>query len=479
MRCRAAVSRAYEILREHGVWVLWIKLLGEIGYRRVVLLERALDDRTPVPTSRLPVTVSLLRLEEVEEYAAFYPGADPREVCQRLKAGQRCFAVRHSGRLVSSGWVATGRVWIEYLRRHWDLAADEAYIYEAFTAPPYRNLRVGTARTVEMVRVLSGEGYRRILAVVWPENAASIRPMANSYFRPVGVMGYVKIGGWRRDFLKGDPEAPLAARAAHLYWDRVQRHLPEQPRYLDPFLANLKRHAYLELIEHWGGVPAHGRVLKTDLFEEATGTADAFATTLSDANPAVIGMDLSPAAVARARSRNGTRLGYIACDARHLPFVASTFALVVSPSTLDHFPSSGDLHRSLCEIARVLAPGGRLIITLDNRQNVGDPLLRLAIRLRRVPFYIGRSYTVRQLRQELEAAGFIVEDTTAIVHHPRMMAVAAVALTDRLGWPPLVRGVQRALTAAQRFNSSRWRYYTGCFVAAKAVLPKMPDGGVD
>ena len=103
-----------------------------------------------------------------------------------------------------------------------------------------------------------------------------------------------------------------------------------------------------------------------------------------------------------------------------------------------------------------------------------DPLLRLAIRLRRVPFYIGRSYTVRELRNELEAAGFAVEDTSAIVHHPRMMAVAAVAIATRLGWPPLIRGVQRALTTAQRFNTSRWRYYTGCFVAAKAV-PRTPS----
>jgi SAM-dependent methyltransferase len=477
MRCWQPFLRAYEILRQQGMWVLWLKLLGELGYRRTVLLERSLDGRAKFPASRIPVTVSLLRANEVEEYAAFYPGADPEEICRRLGAGHRCFAVRHRGRLVHTGWVATGRVWIEYLRRHRDLAPDEAYVYELFTAPPYRNLRVGAARAAEETCVLSEEGYRRVSAVVWPEDAAAVRHAANGGFRPVGVIGYVKLGSWRRDFTTLDPKEPLAARAANVYWDRLQRHLQDQPRYLDTFLGNLKRTAYLDLIERWGGVPPGARVLKTDLFEEAMGTADAFADSLCHAGTTVIGMDLSPTMVARAGARNGTRLCHVAGDARHLPFVEHSFALVVSPSTLDHFPDPRDLHRSLREIARILVPGGRLIITLDNRQNVFDPLLRLAIRLRRVPFYIGRSYTVRELRNELEAAGFAVEDTSAIVHHPRMMAVAAVAFANRLGWPPLIRGVQRALSAAQRFNTSRWRYYTGCFVAAKAVARTPSDGG--
>lgn len=477
MKCGAAARRAYEILRQHGMWVLWIKLLGELGYRRVVLLEQALDDRATFPTTRLPVTVSLLRKAEVEEYAAFYPGADPEEIRQRLDTGHRCFAVRHRGRLVHAGWVATGRVWIKYLRRHWDLAADEAYLYEAFTAPPYRNMRVGVARAAEETRVLSREGYRRVIAVVWPENVAAVRYVATRGMRPVGVTGYVKLGRWRHNFTKLDPTEPLAARATSLYWDRLQRHLQDRPRYLDAFLGTLKRRAYLELIERWGGVPHGGRVLKTDLFEEASGTTDAFAIDLCQSGATVIGMDLSPAAVARARARHATQLGHVAGDARHLPFKDSSFALVVSPSTLDHFPDPSDLQRSLREIARILAPAGRLIITLDNRQNVFDPLLRLAIRLRRVPFYIGRSYTVRELRTELEAAGFAVEDTSAIVHHPRMLAVAAVAFANRLGWRPLIRGVQRALTAGQRFNTSRWRYYTGCFVAAKAVPRKPSDRG--
>jgi SAM-dependent methyltransferase len=210
-------------------------------------------------------------------------------------------------------------------------------------------------------------------------------------------------------------------------------------------------------------------VLKTDLFEEAAGP-DAWLDSLASDETHPFGMDISTTVVGQAQSRDVHRqCCYVAADARQLPFADSSFALIVSPSTLDHFSSARDLGISLRELARVLEPGGRLIITLDNRQNVTDPLLRLLNRVGWLPYYLGRSCTVTELSQELHAAGFVVQETTAILHNPRLMAVGALKLARALHWPPLMKMVQRALVAAQRLEHTRWRYYTGSFVAAKAV----------
>ncbi len=176
-------------------------------------------------------------------------------------------------------------------------------------------------------------------------------------------------------------------------WDSAVSRFDPNAHYLDAFLGDLKRRAHLGLIERWDGLPASGRVLKTDLFEEAVGP-DAYLLELGRRGATVIGMDVSPTAAGRAQARFAA-CRIIAADARRLPFADGCFALIVSPSTLDHFPEPGDLSVSLRELARVLEPGGRLIITLDNRQNIFDPLLRLAVRVGLVPYYLGRSYTRR------------------------------------------------------------------------------------
>lgn len=106
--------------------------------------------------------------------------------------------------------------------------------------------------------------------------------------------------------------------------------------------------------------------------------------------------------------------------------------------TLDHFAEAADLGRSLRELARVMEPTGRLVITLDNRQNLFDPLLHLATRLKKTPYFVDRSYAIGELHSELQAAGLKVQDSTAILHNPRLMATGMVTLSNWLCWPPLI-----------------------------------------
>jgi SAM-dependent methyltransferase len=263
------------------------------------------------------------------------------------------------------------------------------------------------------------------------------------------------------------PESgPLGAS----YWDRVSTRLRGPAHYMDAFMGELKVQAYLSLLERWGW-PADGPQLKTDLFEEAT-DVDPLLWHMPAAGLRV-GMDLSPQAAVLATGHDPA--GSVACvaaDSRALPFAEASFAGILSPSTLDHFASGEDLGVSLKELWRVLAPGGVLVITLANRSNIGDPLLRLAIRLGLSPYYIGQRYTARELRDELTRAGFRIVDQTAIIHHPRLMAALFVRIGRLLPWRPIVRAMQAVLRTLQRLEKSRYKYATGCFVAALAVKPE-------
>ncbi|HUQ19628.1 MAG TPA: class I SAM-dependent methyltransferase [Gemmatimonadaceae bacterium] len=460
---------AAKAVRTNGIKGLWFKTLGEIGYRRAVVRERRLDQPFMAPTARIPLEFSMLDAAGIDEYNAFRQGRDPHAARRQIEAGHRCFLARSSGRIVGACWSANQRAWSMYLSRDIPLAPDEVYTYDAFIAADLRGKGILPALTAEMHRVHRSLGMRREIGVTVPENRAAMN--SNIGYHSAGIMGYYALGPFRRDFciMKSGFTEPGKDPRRGATWDHTLQSLDTRGYRLDSFLAQLKRDSYLSLIEKWGGVPCNGRVLKTDLFEEAMG-ADAFLSALSRDDSMLLGMDVSKEISVRAQHRDEQKVArYITADACNLPFASDSFALIVSPSTLDHFKDPGDLANSLRELARILTPDGRLIITLDNRQNIFDPLLRLANRIGLVPFYLGRSYTVNELRRELEAAGLKVLDTTAIVHHPRLTAVAAVGVAKRIPSSLPMRAVQAALRKAQRLQDTRVQYFSGCFVAALAV----------
>jgi GNAT superfamily N-acetyltransferase len=199
---RVALARTREVLREEGVRSLWFKILGETVYRRLLLLERPLQEAIPAVTARVPVVMSLLQKSEIAEYVEFRAGTDVAEVQSQLDAGHWCFVARSQGRMVATSWAATNRAWLDYLSRQLRLAPDEVYAYDSFTEPAFRGQNLGPALTAEKLRYFRAAGYRRMVTDILPENRASLRADAKTGYRPYGLIGYVKIGPWRRDFCR-------------------------------------------------------------------------------------------------------------------------------------------------------------------------------------------------------------------------------------------------------------------------------------
>jgi hypothetical protein len=204
---RQAWRRAIEVLQQEGPQSLWFKVLSETVYRRVILLERLLDEPEAEVTPGVPVDVGLLKETEIDEYVGLRPEADPAAIRRRFAGGHLCFAVRHQERLVSVVWVTTGQAWIDYLDREIQPAGDEVYPYESFTAPDMRGQNLASVRSTRIQRHFKDAGYRRFIVAVTPENTPSLRHTVKVGHRPFGVMGYIKLGPWRYDFCRVRPRA--------------------------------------------------------------------------------------------------------------------------------------------------------------------------------------------------------------------------------------------------------------------------------
>ncbi len=259
-------------------------------------------------------------------------------------------------------------------------------------------------------------------------------------------------------------------RVGRHYWDGVVAQV-DHGAPIDAWRGYMQR-VYRHLVQDWLVSPNSGRGLKTDLFEEAVSPH----YLLPDLRPGSVGIDCSFLAVQAARERLaplGGQYLLIVGDLRFLPLKSAAVERILSGSSLDHFPTKVDMGRGLAELARVLAPGGAMIVTFDNPHN---PIIWLRNRipftwLKRVglvPYYVGATYNCLEARRQLEALGLTVTRVTAVAHAPRAPAIWLVLLAERLRWAWLGGLISRMLDTFEVLERWPTRYLTGYYLAFRA-----------
>ncbi|MBM3155804.1 MAG: class I SAM-dependent methyltransferase [Chloroflexi bacterium] len=257
------------------------------------------------------------------------------------------------------------------------------------------------------------------------------------------------------------------------YWDNLAKNSASATRF-DDLMAEQYRRVHLNLLSGWTDVRESRRILKTDLFAEAMHPNRAFLCEIMKINKNVVGIDISPEIASMARKRAARHCedfsdAYLGCDVKNLPFANNSFDLIISDSTLDHFHREDEIVTALLELSRVIKPGGTLILTMDNKSNVTEPLFRLWILLGLSPFFIGKTYSVKELKQALESVGLHVVDTTAIMHNPRFFTKAVIALIRKIAPRRFDGLIRKTLVFFDSLERRRTRYLTAQFIAAKAV----------
>jgi SAM-dependent methyltransferase len=261
-------------------------------------------------------------------------------------------------------------------------------------------------------------------------------------------------------------------RDAH-YWDETARQWMADAGY-----SLWRRHSdavNARLLADWLPDGRYGRCLKTDLFDEAFG--DGLTPMLERQAELVVGIDVSPEVLNAARARCGARRTvHVAADVCRLPFEDGSFDSIVSLSTLDHFAAHDQVVAGARELCRTLRRGGQLVITMDNLLNPivwarNGALYPWLHRLGVVPYFVGKTCGPRGLRRLVREAGLDVREVRAVMHCPRVLAVA---LARRLAGAP-ERTQRRFLRALMAFEHLRrlplGRFLSGYFVAARAVKP--------
>ena len=265
------------------------------------------------------------------------------------------------------------------------------------------------------------------------------------------------------------------------HWDRVAKGWSLKS-HSNELLAEHKRKTYLRLVSKWADVVNSQVILKTDLFAEAFGP-EQFLFDLASANSNIVAIDVSRQVVVRAKRQakhHGVDTGkYLCCDVKHLPFRSDSFDLVISDSTLDHFPCETDIITALKELGRVLRVDGTLILTMDNKSNLTYPpyiFFRLWMKLGLAPYFIGKTLSHTKLRRTLEEIGLDVKESTTIFHypHPDGLVRWLEHSLRKLGRGRFDNAIRRGLALSDRLEGKKSKYLTGRYIAVKAVKRGMP-----
>jgi len=245
--------------------------------------------------------------------------------------------------------------------------------------------------------------------------------------------------------------------------------------YLDALVASQKREVHLEWIRRHVPAERMAALLKTDCFEEAHGH-DELLFSLPVPAGLKIGIDIDACTAHLAACRRSCASSrFASADVRCLPFATGSFDLVLSNSTLDHFERACDLAISVRELARVLKPGGLLLITLDNPQNPLYRIFRSASRWCGLAFRLGHTASRKELATMLEASGLTVLATDWLIHNPRFLSTLLFLTVRRLAPAQSDRIITASLRLFARLGTLPTRPYTAAFVALCARKPAEPQ----
>lgn len=177
------------------------------------------------------------------------------------------------------------------------------------------------------------------------------------------------------------------------------------------------------LLRKWLSEARFRTALKTDLFDEACG--EGMFSDLERIAERVWGLDISRNIAERAARRHPS-MSVAVEDVRGMTVRSESVEFVLSNSTLDHFTEASDLEKSLSEIVRILAPGGVLLLTLDNPLN---PVVAVRNRMPAglfgrtafAPYFVGHTLSLGSATQVLESLGCVISQKGYIMHVPRIL----------------------------------------------------------
>jgi SAM-dependent methyltransferase len=380
------VGRTGRLIREMGPKAAGARLLKRATHSQIEVgsltffTQRTDEASDDAPRGGFEVR----RLLPADREAILFGSESPWErLLPRFAAGDLCFgALDACGRAVHTRWLTFSGANIPELGMDLVPAKDAAYFYDGYTRPDARRQGIDFLVRNFIFDTLRAAGRKRVYSYVRDDNPTGLRAAARCqdvaervrYVRLFGgqpiVFGprllaaaaLVRPGAARLPAQQGDAEAKRSA-AEWKGWFEGWLKEPLAKRSIG--FHQLPEEAFKAMAEHIRAAldlePSHDLVLDV-------GCSSALVTRhVAPHCRRLVGVDFIPGLLidahrVRPKGKPEAPARFAAADGRSLPFAEGTFAKAYCSGVVHTLPGPDDGVAMILEMARVVRPGGRILV---------------------------------------------------------------------------------------------------------------------
>ncbi len=167
-----------------------------------------LHTERPDVTALLPARFCRLEPDSARDLTAVIGSPSMDEIRRRFEAGARCYAAWVGSDLAAYGWVSFEEEYVGEFNLWVRLVPGEAYIWDCFTLPAFRQRGLYSALLAHILAELEHDNECRVWIGADMDNVASQRGIARAGFRPIADMVLARVFAMRLVWVQGRPGVP-------------------------------------------------------------------------------------------------------------------------------------------------------------------------------------------------------------------------------------------------------------------------------
>jgi hypothetical protein len=187
-------DKAKSLIKEQGTlkfsWLALRYILRRtigLDWWKEILLERSLAEPIKEVVPKIQVLIRQGTENDLDKFKGIVSKKDYKRFQQRFQKGRICFVALDGEKVAAYSWISFNE-FDTNKRKEMKLSEKEAYLFDIFVVPEYRNNRLQTALDTVRLNYAKSQGFAIAVTLIIATNTYSLKSANTSGFKPVNSL---------------------------------------------------------------------------------------------------------------------------------------------------------------------------------------------------------------------------------------------------------------------------------------------------